>query len=277
MVKVKEKEKKDRKSKKKRAETIKELFYTDSGTPKKGELVIIKVNKIMPYGAFVSLEEYPNYEGFLHIREVASKWIKNIGDYIKVNMTTVGKVLNVEEDKKIAEISLRAVGEDTKRKRMEEYQNEKKALKIIEIAYKKAKAKPTKSMAEKIKKDYEMVYDLLEDIKEKEVSPEHYFPKKVAKIIEEIVESLIKRRKLELKAIAHITTTEENGIEIIRNALKKIKEGEVSYLGAPKYLIRVEGEEFKEISKKIKKIENQLSKELGKSLVEFEVKRGNKE
>ena len=36
----------------------------------------------MPYGAFCTLPEYKDLEAFLHVSEVAPRWIKNIHDFI---------------------------------------------------------------------------------------------------------------------------------------------------------------------------------------------------
>ncbi|MFH1448366.1 MAG: S1 RNA-binding domain-containing protein, partial [Candidatus Micrarchaeota archaeon] len=54
-------------------------------TPEKDELVIATIRKIFPYGAFCSLDEYDNKEAFVHISEVASRWVKNIHEFLKEN------------------------------------------------------------------------------------------------------------------------------------------------------------------------------------------------
>jgi len=38
--------------------------------PEEGELVVGTINKVQNFGAFVSLDEYPNKEGFIHISEL---------------------------------------------------------------------------------------------------------------------------------------------------------------------------------------------------------------
>jgi translation initiation factor 2 subunit 1 len=43
--------------------------------PEKDKLVIATVTKIMPYGAFLSLKEYEGVEAFMHISEVAPRWM----------------------------------------------------------------------------------------------------------------------------------------------------------------------------------------------------------
>lgn len=50
--------------------------------PREGSLAIAVVKKIMPYGAFCTLTEYGDIEAFMHISEVAPRWIKNIHEFL---------------------------------------------------------------------------------------------------------------------------------------------------------------------------------------------------
>jgi polyribonucleotide nucleotidyltransferase len=45
--------------------------------PQVGEIVVVNVDKVLDYGVFCSLLEYPGATGFVHISQVASSWIKN--------------------------------------------------------------------------------------------------------------------------------------------------------------------------------------------------------
>ncbi|HSB50390.1 MAG TPA: S1 RNA-binding domain-containing protein, partial [Nitrosopumilaceae archaeon] len=52
--------------------------------PEQGEIVIATVTKIMDHGAYVSLDEYNNIQGFLHISEIATGWIRHVEKFVKV-------------------------------------------------------------------------------------------------------------------------------------------------------------------------------------------------
>jgi translation initiation factor 2 subunit 1 len=67
--------------------------------PSEGDLVICTVTKVSSHGAFVKLDEYGGKDGFIHISEVASIWVKNIRDYVREGQKTVGKVLSVDRTK----------------------------------------------------------------------------------------------------------------------------------------------------------------------------------
>ena len=50
--------------------------------PAEGELVVGTVVKVQNFGAFVTLDEYPGKEGFIHIAEIATGWVKRIRNHI---------------------------------------------------------------------------------------------------------------------------------------------------------------------------------------------------
>ena len=44
--------------------------------PEEGELVVCTVQSVKNFGAFVSLDEYGSREGFIHVSEIATGWVK---------------------------------------------------------------------------------------------------------------------------------------------------------------------------------------------------------
>ena len=67
--------------------------------PEEGELVVGTVMKVQGFGAFVSLDEYPYKEGFIHISEIATGWVKRIRNHIKENQKVVCKVIHIDKSK----------------------------------------------------------------------------------------------------------------------------------------------------------------------------------
>jgi len=51
--------------------------------PNINDVVICKVTKIADFGVFAELLEYDNMEGFVHISQISSTWIKNIHNNVK--------------------------------------------------------------------------------------------------------------------------------------------------------------------------------------------------
>ena len=97
--------------------------------PEEGELIIGTVQTVKNYGAFVILDEYENKEGFIHITEVATGWIKYIRDYIRERQKVVCKVLRVDKSKGHVDLSLKQVNEHQRREKIQDWKNEQKAIK----------------------------------------------------------------------------------------------------------------------------------------------------
>ena len=95
--------------------------------PEEGELVGCSGSNVKNFGAFVTLDEYEGKEGFIHIAEVSSGWIKYIRDYVREGQKVVTKVLRVDKGKGQIDLSLKAVNEHQRREKIQEGKNEQKA------------------------------------------------------------------------------------------------------------------------------------------------------
>ena len=84
------------------------------GFPENGELVVCTVTSVKNFGAFVTLDEYDNKEGFIHVRDVATGWVKYIRDYIREGQKIVCKVLGVDSQKGHTDLSLKSVNDHQK-------------------------------------------------------------------------------------------------------------------------------------------------------------------
>ncbi len=85
--------------------------------PDEGELIVGSVVKVQNYGAFVSLDEYPDREGFIHIAEIATGWVKRIRNHIKEKQKVVCKVMHVDSSKNHVDLSLKRVNEHQRREK----------------------------------------------------------------------------------------------------------------------------------------------------------------
>ena len=66
------------------------------GFPENGELVVCTVTNVKNFGAFVTLVEYDDKEGFVHVRDIDTGWVKYIRDYTREGQKIVCKVLGVD-------------------------------------------------------------------------------------------------------------------------------------------------------------------------------------
>jgi len=101
--------------------------------PEEGDLVVCTVKSVRSFGAFVELEEYPGKEGFIHVAEIATGWVKRMSDYVREGQRVVCKVMVVDSSKGHIDLSLKKVNAHQKRETIQEWKNEQKATKLIEI------------------------------------------------------------------------------------------------------------------------------------------------
>jgi translation initiation factor 2 subunit 1 len=227
--------------------------------PELGELVVGTITKIMPYGVFCRLEEY-GIDGFVHVSELSSTWVKNIRSIVKEGQRVVLVVINVEKQKNQVDLSLKKVSENDRKRKMESFTREKKSLKMLErIGVVLNKKTEVKQIEAKLSKEYGDVYSALEKIKQGE-SPD--IPKNWFDELLKIAKLEFKERKVTVKAKVELKSMESDGVERIRKTLKSIQSlgGEVVYLGAPNYLISKDFSNHKEGEKFFSKIEAMLSK-----------------
>ena len=86
------------------------------GFPEEDDIVLCTVKKILYHSVFVTLDEYDNLEGMIHISEIAPGRIRNIRDYVREGKKLVCKVLRVRKEKGHFDLSLRRVNEGQRRR-----------------------------------------------------------------------------------------------------------------------------------------------------------------
>ena len=116
---------------------------SDEFFPEEGDLVVCTVKSVRNFGAFVELEEYPDKEGFIHVAEIATGWVKRMSDYVREGQRIVCKVMKIEKAKGHIDLSLKKVNAHQKREKIQDWKNEQKAVKLIEILPWKNFAKST--------------------------------------------------------------------------------------------------------------------------------------
>jgi translation initiation factor 2 subunit 1 len=137
--------------------------------PDEGEIVIATVKEVTGHGAYVTLDEYNNMTGFLHISEIATGWIRNVERYVRPKQKAVLKVIRVNKTRGEVDTSLKQVsGEERKSKLIEVKKNEK-ATAFIEFVKSKLKLtnEQVAEIEEKILQKYDYVYDAFEAVARK--------------------------------------------------------------------------------------------------------------
>ena len=240
--------------------------------PEQGEIILATVTKVMDHGAYVTLDEYDDVQGFLHISEIAPGWIRSVNRFVKDGEK---KVLLVKKVKaRDIDLSLKQVSKDQKKQKLKEVKKYEKGKTLLQNVQDKTKLSDDEieKLEDDIYSKFDSVYDVFIQIGRNGIDSvkELKLAKKTATVIEEIC-SKIKLPSVEIRGIMEITNNKSDGIEIIKkvllDALKKDSSVDITYLGAPKYRLSITSEDFKSAEKSLKpiiiEIQNGIEKKKG--------------
>ncbi len=244
--------------------------------PERGEIVLATITKVMDHGAYVSLDEYNNLQGFLHISEIAPGWIRSVGRFIKQGEKKVLLVKKVNPERSDIDLSLKQVSHDQKKEKLLQVKKYEKGKTLLQNVQEKINLseKDLEELEEVIYSKYDSIFDVFIAIGRNGTSVLDglNLPKKTVSALEQ-VSSTIKLPSVEIRGILEITNNSSNGVEIIKKTLldsiKKENDSniEITYVGAPKYRLTVTSQDFKSAEKTMKpilaEIQNSIEKKKG--------------
>jgi len=229
--------------------------------PEQGEIVLATVTKVMDHGAYVTLDEYDDIQGFLHISEIAPGWIRSISRFVRDGEKKVLLVKKVNTKRGDIDLSLKQISKDQKKQKLKEVKKFEKGRTLLQNVQEKAKLsdEEVEKLEDNIFSKFDSVYDAFIEIGRNGIESvkELKLAKKTATVIEEIC-SKIKLPSVEIRGIMEITNEKTDGVEIIKkillDELKKDSTIDITYLGAPKYRISITSDNFKSAEKLLKPI-----------------------
>lgn len=248
--------------------------------PEKGDFIVVRIKRIMNYGAIAELLEYPKKEGFIHISQVASSWIKNIRSFLSEGQIRVALVKKIDPEKRMVDISLRDVSAQQEKKKQSKWRKEKRADKLFERICHELK-EPYEESYEKIayplKEKFEDLYSALEEMSMngEEVLKGLKIPQKWKKALVKKAEENITISGVEINGNFSLQIISEDGVNVIKDAFKKVEsmEGvEVMYVSAPRYKVKITAADYEEAENKLNKateaVINYVEKKGGKGSFE---------
>ena len=248
--------------------------------PEQGEIVLATVTKVMDHGSYVTLDEYDNIQGFLHISEIAPGWIRSINRFVKDGEKKVLLVKKVNLKRGDIDLSLKQISKDQKKQKLKEIKKFEKGKTLLQNVKEKAKLSDgeVEKLEDSIYSKFDSVYDAFIEIGRNGIGSvkELKLAKKTADAIE-VICSKIKLPSVEIRGILEITNEKSDGVEIIKkiliDILKKDSTIDITYLGAPKYRLSITSDNFKSAEKLLKPIIAEIQTNIEKKKGSFKFTR----
>ena len=239
--------------------------------PEQGEIILATVTKVMDHGAYVTLDEYDDIQGFLHISEIAPGWIRSVSRFVKdgeKKVLLVKKVKSKDIDLSLKTSFKRSKKAETKRACCKKYEEGKTLLENLQ-----EKINLTDEEIEKLEDKIYTLFDSVDDwihgtLQQDGLSIMRILDSNIVTTAIEEICSKIKLPSVEIRGIMEITNNKSNGVEIIKKTLldiiKKDSTMDITYLGAPKYRISITSENFKSAEKSLKPIIEEIKTDIEK-------------
>jgi len=140
--------------------------------PERGEIILATITKITDHGAYVSLDEYDNIQGFLHVSEIAPGWIRSVTRFVKEGEKKVLLVKKVSRNRSDIDLSLKQISKDQKKKKLLEVKKYEKGMTLIKNIQEKAKLSENdiEKLEDSLFSKYDSVYDAFIEIARKGIS-----------------------------------------------------------------------------------------------------------
>ena len=194
--------------------------------PEIGEFVIGTVISVAPHGAYVSLDEYGDKEGLIHISEISSSWVRNIRRHVHEGQKTVLQVLRVDPSKEHIDLSLRRVTGRERRERLVEWKRLKRGITLLNSTAKAmglSSEEAYEKIGIKLEDEFGSLYQaLLEAVdKGEKALIKKGISEDWAKALTETAKTKIKPPVVKIKGILKVSSNKSDGVDVLRKAFKK--------------------------------------------------------
>ena len=228
-----------------------------------GDLVLCTVDRIAGTVVFVKIED--DREGNIVTSEIAPGRIRNLRDYVVPKKKIVCKVLRIDNYGN-TNLSLRRVSAKERKEVLEKYSEELSSISILKSILKDKADK----IIEIIKKDSK-VLEFLQEAKENPKLLDKLFNKEEAEKLTKIIQTQ-KQKKAIVKKEFLLKSKAPNGLSLIKELLENVKEVEIKYLSAGRYIIKAEATDLKSADQRIHNILLDVEKKSKKLNMDFSVK-----
>ena len=246
---------------------------TERPLPEPGEVVICTVREITSHGIYVNLDQYDGTNGFLHVSEISTGWVRNIDRVAKVSQKLILKVIRINRARREIDLSLRQVTNEERRAKVIEWKREERALAIIDAVKKKLGMDDLheRELRRRLEEEFGTLYTALETAARKGEKglASAGLSEKEAKTVTEIAAEKIVPPRYEVGALVEVSSRSPEGIEQVKKTLLaaasvSLATVHISYAGAPRYRVRITADDYKQAEKALDAVIERIKDGVGK-------------
>ncbi|MFO8019137.1 MAG: S1 RNA-binding domain-containing protein [Promethearchaeia archaeon] len=243
------------------------MVRSRSAFPREGEFIVGRVRDIQNQYVYVDLLDYDglpsekNAQGMIHIREISSRWVKNIRNHLRVGQKVVLRVLRVDEQKGHVDLSLRRVNSAQRKNRTKEWKYAVKFENLLQFLADDVEGMAVDEVYEKIgfpvlelfEDQYQETVEELKENGEEVMQEIDNVSDEIKEKFLQIVNDNVKISTVSIIGKLDLIVRTSNGIELIKETLKEARDViepketrkiEITYLGAPTYRIEVISKDY---------------------------------
>ncbi len=241
--------------------------------PEPGEIVVCTVREITSHGIYVNLDQYGGMNGFLHVSEISTGWVRNIERVAKVSQRLVLKVVRADRVRREIDLSLRQVTNEERRAKVIEWKREERALAIMNAVKKKLELDDATlaSYIGKLEEGFGTLYQALETAAKRgeKALASAGLPAQAVKAVADAAAEKIVPPRYEVGALVEVSSRTPNGIDDVKKALlaatgSSSAEVKITYAGAPKYRVRITADDYKQAEKALDSVLEKIKDGVGK-------------
>ncbi len=246
---------------------------SENPLPEAGEIVVCTVREITSHGIYVNLDQYAGTNGFLHVSEISTGWVRNIDRVAKVSQKLILKVIRVNRMRREIDLSLRQVTNEERRAKVIEWKREERAVAIIDAVKKKLGADEAheRELRRRLEEEFGTLYVALETAARKGEKglASLALPERETKAIAEIAAEKIVPPRYEVGALVEVSSRSPEGIEQVKKTLMAAAGAQqadvhITYAGAPRYRVRITADDYKQAEKALDGVIEKIKDGVGK-------------
>ena len=245
----------------------------DQPLPEPGEIVVCTVREITSHGIYVNLDQYDGTNGFLHVSEISTGWVRNIDRVAKVSQKLILKVIRINRTRREIDLSLRQVTNEERRAKVIEWKREERAMAIMDAVKKKLGADDThvRELRQKLEGEFGTLYAGLEAGSRRGagvLAPAGISERDAITVAEIAAEKIVPPR-YEVGALVEVSSRSPEGIEQVKKTLLAAAdfpsaEIRITYAGAPRYRVRITADDYKQAEKAMDAVIEKIKDGVGK-------------